>query len=105
MINETLAKNLTPQGAERLLMIQMLTAKQQPQPVQPEPALKPKSSFPHLGEEVFVKKTYLGSPINRKLIFTGIVANMIESKWVMCGIFFSEEDGGYTYATKEDIEP
>jgi len=109
MINsETLANNLTPQAAERLLMLQMLTAQQkpaQPEPAQPEPAPKPKNCFPQLGEAAFVKRDYLGSEINRKLIFTGVVMNMVESKWVLCGIFVSEGEGwAIHYAKKEDIE-
>lgn len=101
--NETLADKLTPQASERLLMLQMLTAQQKP--AQPEPAPKPKNCFPQLGEAAFVKRDYLGSEINRKLIFTGVVMNMVESKWVLCGTFVSEGEGWTMhYAKKEDIE-
>ena len=101
--NETLADKLTPQASERLLMLQMLTA--QSKPAQPEPAPKPKSGFPQLGEEAFVKKDYVGVEINRKLIFTGVIMNMVNSKWVLCGTFVSEGEGWTMHhVKKEDIE-
>jgi hypothetical protein len=100
-MNPNLIQKLTPEAAERLLMLEHLTSQRALEPKQPE--AKPVSEWPQLGRSVFVKKDYNGIKVEKNLVFFGVTSLYKDSTWSICGMFFDKNSGTYHNATLENL--
>lgn len=86
---ELLHTKMTPDAAERLVLVEMLAGRAAPAQVV---KTAESSKWPALGEEVFVTNDIFGGKHNKRLTFVGLMSYPLEGKNRVVGNFTSDNN-------------
>jgi hypothetical protein len=101
-MNEAMVQKLTPDAAERLIMMEALLGAG----TRALESVKPKrGEWPMVGEEVFVKREAFGADINKVLMFAGSLTTAVhEGRYLLVGTFIDISNGMHQLVKEWDFE-